>query len=124
METMIQREDSPMAIKSPGSFKVRMSFSRRDLGLAPLYQQMVPMTSEAERRAFLRHVLYQALSQRTADQPRVASPAIQAPVLPATLVVPAAPQLKEITAGVVPIKGGATPRGGKAEIFKKLGMLD
>jgi hypothetical protein len=38
--------------------------------------------------------------------------------------MPASLQLKEITADDEPARVGAAPRAGKAEIFKKLGMLD
>lgn len=122
---MTAPKDSPLAGRLPGSFKVRLSFSRRDISLASLYQEMASMAREAERRAFLRQILYRALSQSPTGQPQVASPALQAPILPATLAMPAAPQLKEIVPGTgEPARSGALPKLSKSEIFKKFGVLD
>ena len=43
------------------TFKVRMSFSRRDLSLLPLYRAMAGMQSEGERREYLRGILYMSV---------------------------------------------------------------
>ncbi len=53
--------DLPDQPKLLNSFKVRLSFSRRDLSLLPIFREMAVMQSEHERREYLRGILYRSI---------------------------------------------------------------
>lgn len=102
------------------TLRLRISIGADDVGLLPLYNALLELPSDKARRLHVRQILLQSVTSVP-----VARHAPQAPIFSPAIVTPAAPQLNEITTGKdEPTNVGATPRAGKAEIFKKFDMLD
>lgn len=95
--------------------RMRVTIGADDVALLPLYNVLMALPSAKSQRLHVRQILLQGLAAAP-----VAGRATQAPNLPATIADPPEPQPTRVT----PAKGAATHGGGKAEIFKKLNMLD